>query len=184
MSGYQNILDQNGITQEYVKEVFGYDEQKGILIRKKHPRWGTNYNRPVGIVPSSHGYGRVFIGDIECSAHQVIWLWVYGTYAAEIDHIDNDRMNNRISNLREASRLENMHNKTMYSNNTSSFPGVGWHSRDKVWAARIQVGGKRIHLGYFDDINDAITAYMLGKIEHHPTSPQAEQFRRELLLAG
>ena len=72
-----------------------------------------------------------------------------------IDHKNNDKLDNTISNLRWASYQENNFNRSMSSKNTSSIKGVSWHKRDKKWQAYIKINNKKIHLGYFDNIEDA-----------------------------
>ena len=75
-----------------------------------------------------------------------------------IDHIDHNRTNNRISNLRYATNSENSQNKSMQSNNTSGIVGISFHKASQKWTAQIFVNGLKKHLGSFDDKNDAITA--------------------------
>lgn len=74
------------------------------------------------------------------------------------DHIHGreTRYDNRKSNLRIVTTQQNSMNSTLYKNNTSGITGVTWHKRDSVWQARIKVGYKYIHLGYFDSFEDAV----------------------------
>ena len=79
----------------------------------------------------------------------------------EIDHITHGTMSfidNRRCNLRLATTSQNKMNQSLRSSNTSGAIGVNWHKRDKRWSARIRFNGKKLHLGCFDDINDAIEA--------------------------
>ena len=80
----------------------------------------------------------------------------------EIDHIHGreTRNDNRKSNLRIATHMQNSVNKSLRKNSTSGVTGVIWHKRDKVWQARIKVNYKYIHLGYFDNFDDAVKARM------------------------
>ncbi len=73
-----------------------------------------------------------------------------------IDHIDSNRLNNTISNLRWASYQENSFNQQLSSNNTSGTKGVTWENNR--WRARIEINGKKIHLGYFTNLEDAKNA--------------------------
>jgi hypothetical protein len=77
-----------------------------------------------------------------------------------VDHINNDRKNNHISNLRYATNSENGMNKTKLSNNTSGVIGVRWHKRAKKWYAQIKINDKQKHLGYFTTIEEAKEARM------------------------
>jgi hypothetical protein len=72
-----------------------------------------------------------------------------------VDHIDSNRLNNTISNLRWASHQENQFNRSLSSKNTSSVKGVSFDKKINMWRARIMINNKRIHLGYFDKLNDA-----------------------------
>ncbi len=73
-----------------------------------------------------------------------------------VDHIDNDRQNNNLKNLRFATRQENGQNQSLSNKNTSGTKGVSWHKGQNRWTAQITVNGKRIHLGSFLNKDDAI----------------------------
>ena len=77
-----------------------------------------------------------------------------------VDHIDNDKSNNQIANLRWATHSQNCQNKSMMSNNTSGVKGVVWHKASKKWRARITIDGIQIYLGSFTNIEDAKQARM------------------------
>ena len=80
----------------------------------------------------------------------------------EIDHINGDKIDNRISNLRDVTKLENAKNASISANNTSGFNGVYWVKTKGVWVAKIWTQGKLKHLGYFDKIQDAVAARKLA----------------------
>lgn len=75
-----------------------------------------------------------------------------------VDHIKHNKLDNRKSELRLVDSVKNEQNSKLAKNNTSGITGVTWHSRDRVWQARIKVNYKYIHLGYFDNIEDAVKA--------------------------
>jgi len=75
-----------------------------------------------------------------------------------VDHKDNNRTNNNISNLRFATSKENNQNRKLSSKNTSNIKGVHFDKRRKKWRARIMIDGIRIHIGYYDNLDDARTA--------------------------
>jgi hypothetical protein len=75
-----------------------------------------------------------------------------------IDHIDRNKLNNHISNLRYATNSENQMNRSIQSNNTSGITGVSFHKARNKWRAHIQKNGKNIHLGYFESKEEAIEA--------------------------
>jgi hypothetical protein len=93
------------------------------------------------------------------NAHRVIWALIHGEWPkAEIDHINGDRSDNRISNLRSVSVQENARNSKLPADNTSGAIGVSWKKRDARWQAYIAVNRRHIHLGYFDDFDAAVAA--------------------------
>ena len=75
-----------------------------------------------------------------------------------VDHKDNNRTNNNISNLRFATSKENNQNRKLSSRNTSGCKGVCFDKRAKKWHAQIKIDGIRVHIGYYDDLEDAKTA--------------------------
>lgn len=75
-----------------------------------------------------------------------------------IDHIDNDRSNNNINNLRWCDSQENQWNRQLSSNNTSGFKGVSFYKPLNCWRSLMTVNGKSHHIGYYDTIEDAVKA--------------------------
>ena len=69
-----------------------------------------------------------------------------------VDHIDGNKLNNRRSNLRLVTRSQNQANRRHNRNSRSRYKGVTWHKRRRLWMARIQVRGRRITIGYFNDL--------------------------------
>ena len=83
-----------------------------------------------------------------------------------VDHIDGNRLNNTVNNLRWATATENSRNRKKVSNPTSSKnKGVNWYADSKKWRARIQTDTQRLHIGYFDNEIDAAKAYNNKAIE-------------------
>ena len=153
------------ITQEHLKSLFNYDEQTGLFFR-----FGSD--KPVGSFIPKTGYVRINIGLGKIRfAHRLAWVYYYGlSPLGEIDHINGNRSDNRISNLRDVSRSENQWNQRKAQKQTSSgFLGVGWHPQSKKWQASIQVKGKSKYLGLFDDPALAHEAYLAAKRVKHET---------------
>lgn len=147
------------ITQQELKELLHYNPDTGIFTRKKS-------NNKSGTLTYS-GYIRILIKNKPYYAHRLAWLYIYGYFPKMIDHIDNDRANNSLHNLREVTDTENSCNLRIRKDNKSGIKGVSWFKRDKNWRARIQLNKKNIHLGYFDDINDAKNAIIEARIKIH-----------------
>lgn len=92
--------------------------------------------------------------------HRLVWLYVHGHMPQQIDHINGDRSDNRLCNLREATQSLNNANSARRSNNTSGSKGVCWNSKRNCWQAHIKPPGqKRVYLGRFDKFEDAAAAY-------------------------
>ena len=78
--------------------------------------------------------------------------------AAFFDHINGDKTDNRLANLRDVTRLENARNMPRPKNNTSGVLGVSWSKSHGKWAARIKVEGRKLSAGHFDKFEDACAA--------------------------
>lgn len=107
---------------------------------------------------SRSGYMKGAILGRHMNAHRVIWALVNGVWPKEIDHINGDKADNRIENLRSVTSSENNKNRRLPACNKSGRIGVFWHARHKCWRAFIGHQGKRIHLGSFQVKDDAIAA--------------------------
>jgi len=160
---------------EELRDTFEY-HPAGYLVRKKN-------GKPCGqSANTSDGYADVRVNGESLRTHRIIYAIVHGRMpAGKIDHLNGDRMDNRIENLRDVSGSENMHNRKMSKNNTSGFQGVIWHAQRQKWQARINVDNQRIYLGYFSDRNDAIQARKMAKMKHHPSSPEAFEYALEMI---
>ena len=139
------------ITKTLLTEYF--DHKDGYLYWKKvmHPNKQYLVGQEVGSIHKT-GYRHVtWMGKIH-KVHRLIFLLEHGYLPKEIDHINGDRQDNRLENLREVTRSENQFNKAMCSNNTSGFRGVNWHKHSKSWLVRVCTKGKTKILGYFKDL--------------------------------
>jgi hypothetical protein len=137
------------LTQDRAKYLFDYDPERGVLI-KKNKCSKSDTRPPVGSVVGAHadaiGYGNCNADGISYKAHRVIWLWVYGNAPeTEIDHIDGNKLNNRIANLRNVTRIENLKNKRRYTTNKTGICGVHFCNTWGRWLATISTGNiKRV----------------------------------------
>jgi hypothetical protein len=83
-----------------------------------------------------------------------------------LDHINGSKSDNRLSNLREATKAQNGANTRLSVNNSSGYKGVRWHTAAKKWVAKIKINYKSIHLGLFTDIEDAAAAYQAAALKY------------------
>jgi hypothetical protein len=155
---------------ERLKKLLRYDAKTGVftwIIYKA----GTN---PGGVCKriSEKGYVKIVVDGIIYLAHRLAWLYVHGAWPnEEIDHINGIRHDNRLCNLREASRSENAQNQGLHRNNTSGYPGVNFHKASRSWRAVIGISNTKRVLGYFRNKEDASAAYLQAKEEIHTFNP-------------
>lgn len=101
-------------------------------------------------------------------AHRVLWALHYGdTPHQQIDHANGVPYDNRISNLRLATRSENAMNKMASCRNTSGAKGVYWRKRTQKWVPRITVSGKEVYLGVFNTFEEAVEARRAAAGKYH-----------------
>ncbi|RJE47755.1 hypothetical protein A7K50_03430 [Dehalobacter sp. MCB1] len=82
-----------------------------------------------------------------------------------VDHINRNRLDNRKSNLRIVTFQENMNNKSLYKTNSSGHKGVKWNARLDKWQSQITHNKIRVHLGVYDELQDAIAARRTAEVE-------------------
>lgn len=158
------------LTQSLVRDLFDYDRKTGIVTNRKYR--GGRSGKAGSVVGSPHGEGylTVMIQGRNYLLHQVIWMYVHGVMPeADLDHKDGDRSNNRLKNLRPATRTENNQNMAIRSDNTSGEIGVC--RVGERWRARVTVGQKHFHAGYHDTVELATAAYLTAKAKHHTFNP-------------
>lgn len=138
------------LSQKRLKELYAYEPTIGIFTRKSNGKIASNIH---------NGYIRIFINYNEYRAHRLAYLYMTGKMPqSTVDHINQDKADNRWDNLRIVDHQKNARNLPRYANNKSGSTGVYFHKRDKQWIAFIHVNGKKIHLGCFRNQNDAIYA--------------------------
>lgn len=161
------------LTIDRVRELLDYDPETGIFTRRIYRGGTKSISEPAGYTHSK-GY-RIVRVDLEMiKGHRLAWFMFYGEWPKkEIDHINGNKDDNRIANLRQADRSENMRNCGMKSNNTSGFKGC--RLREKGWQARITLRGKQIHLGFFGTALEASAAYEAAARELHGEFTRVKQ---------
>jgi hypothetical protein len=142
------------VTQEKVRRLFDY--QNGKLIRRVKTGDNTRVGQEAGST-NTLGYRVVSVDNRHQYVHRVVWLYWHG-YLPEhgIDHINRDKTDNRIENLREVGKACNARNTGNPRNNTSGIKGIKWFEKTKKWRVGIYVSGRTIHLGYHADRLEAV----------------------------
>lgn len=144
---------------ELIKEHISYNPDTGILTRLKCDARPDLIGKPAGYI-NSNGYIAVAIKGVSYKAHRIAWLLFHNEWPEEdIDHIDRDKSNNRISNLRKASRAMNSANVGVRRDNTSGYRGVSFNAEHGKWFAQIISNNKKIFLGYHKTAELASEAY-------------------------
>jgi hypothetical protein len=134
------------VTQARLKEALNYDPETGVFTRN-----GCKVGSDDGA-----GYLQASVGNCSYRLHRLAWLYVHGEWPnGVIDHINGDRSDNRIANLRDVSQRANTLNVPLRKTNKSGISGVWWHARIKRW--RVSIDGKN-HLGHFSDFFEACCA--------------------------
>lgn len=137
-----------------LKKLLHYDHDTGIFT------W-TRYSNHRQAGYNQRGYIYIQIDGKPYPAHRLAWLYMYGVWpTGMVDHINQNRRDNRITNLREASNQLNQYNVSKYTNNTGVKGVCKYRNRYK---SRITVHGKTHHLGVFDTIEEAEQAYLAAK---------------------
>lgn len=180
-----------------LRRLFICDPQSGKLIWRERPNWmfaPNNFSgkretnarrwnkvhagREALTSVGTHGYRNGSIFATWHLAHRIIWTMANGRWPEEdIDHIDGNRLNNAISNLRSVSRQENTKNLSRRPLNTSGVPGVIWNKRSRKWRASIKVSGKFIYLGHFENLEAAALARKIAEAQYgfHPNHGRPPQ---------
>jgi len=146
------------IDQSKLKELYFYDPLTGSLLRKfssKNGRWKKG--DAIGSI-DAYGYFETSINKKRYKVHRLIWLYHHGVWPDIIDHINWNRTDNRIENLRNTDKRGNSINSKIHSTNTSGTKGVSWNAQRGKWHSYMIIKGKRKHLGYFENLKDAENA--------------------------
>lgn len=168
---------------DYLRQLFRYEPETGKLywrergpesfspgrrwsVRHKVDNWNVRHAGKEAGAVHPDGYLRVSIDNRLYSGHRLAWAVHYGEEPAKnIDHIDGDKLNNRIANLRLADHAENMRNVRGKPRNTSGVTGVFWCKRSKRWLARVSLGNRKVWTRSFREIDDAAKAVATKRAE-------------------
>jgi hypothetical protein len=143
------------ITAARVRELLDYDPDTGVM------RWRVPRGRaPAGAIAgfNEKGYRGIRVDSVQTYIHRLVFLHVHGYEPKIVDHLNGDRSDNRLANLRDVTQSINLRNRRVSSANKSGITGVFWCTDKGRWAARIKVNRRTTHLGYFTDIQDAAAA--------------------------
>ena len=139
------------MNQQLVAECFEHRDGKLYWKKVAYPSKQYLVGQEAGSIHQT-GYRHVtWLGKVH-KVHRLIFLLEYGYLPPEVDHINGDRQDNRLENLRPATRSQNQCNRGALASNTSGYPGVTWHKASKAWYVRVMKDGKSKIIGYFKDL--------------------------------
>ena len=148
----------NELTAEKLRSILHYNPETGIFTWKVGSANQVKAGNIAGC-PNGDGYLCIRVCSRLHRAHRLAWLYVYGTWPKDqLDHINRNRSDNRIANLRDVSHKQNMQNASKRSDNTSGHPGVSWLKQHSKWRAKITHNYKQTHLGCFNTVEEALSA--------------------------
>jgi type II secretory ATPase GspE/PulE/Tfp pilus assembly ATPase PilB-like protein len=151
------------LTQQDLLELFEY--KNGDLYNKK-PRSKVKVGEIAGSILAD-GYRQVKIGNRSYKVHRVIFMMQYGYLSPQIDHINGNKSDNRIENLRPATNATNQYNRKSQRNNTTGHKNIHFCNRSKRYVVSFRINGKLSSYGYFADIGEAKNVAMQKRIELH-----------------
>lgn len=168
-------------SQARLRELFDYDADTGALIWRVRPQsdfknqracsiFNAMYSGSVaGSIDKANGSVYVTIDAVRFLAHRLAYTYVHGVCPVElqIDHVNGNRLDNRIENLRLATAAENMQNVGKHRDNSSGHRGVHWCKQSKKFIAQVQANGKRKRLGSFNTAEEAAAVYAQAAKQLH-----------------
>lgn len=157
-------IDINNLSQALLKKHYNYDPNTGKFTAKL-PTHFHNVGDEIGSI-SVEGYLETSIKNKRFLVHRLIWLYMTGNLPEQVDHINHNRQDNRWINLREVNNTNNIKNCSLSKNSVTKINGVNLIKATNKYRAYITVNKKQIHLGIFDNINEAIAARKQANIDY------------------
>ena len=155
-------------TVERLKELLHYEPETGAFTWRVKRGGGIVAGDDAGAI-DGNGYLHIKIDGKTRKAHRLAWLYIHGEWPeTSLDHMNRDKLDNRISNLRLATCAQNQQNCKIRKDSTSNVTGVQWHKHHQKWQARIQFNKQEIHLGYFGQFDEAVDARKTAERQYHP----------------
>lgn len=158
------------ITQECLKSELDYDPITGYFTRKVSKTPTVQIGQRAGSV-NGNGYRQILIQGEYVQEHTLVWIYMYGNLPTyQIDHINHNKEDNSLLNLRDIPHSVNVKNKPKYKSNKSGITGVIWEKDREKWSAYITLNKSRIRLGSFESLEDAISVRKQANLDYgfHP----------------
>ena len=143
------------LTHKELRKLIIYKSDGKLLWSSVHL---THHGKEAGTARDRDGYYQIRVNDILYKVHRIIWYWHYGDWPkGQIDHINRNKGDNRIENLRDITQTQNARNCDLRKCNTSGYRGV-LKTRIGKWQSQIKLDGSYINLGIFEFKHEAISA--------------------------
>lgn len=157
------------LTAQRLRELLAYDQETGAFT------WIDN--RPLNPIKGEagrlhpEGYRTIKVEGRNYQAHRLAWLYVHGEWpTGQIDHVNRNRGDNRLANLRPVTNSENQQNTV--ARNRHGLKGVHWNKSQEKWTAKIGLRNRRIYLGVFATKEEAHAAYCAAAARFHTCNPE------------
>lgn len=155
------------ITYEELAEVLDYFPDTGDFIWKESRGSRAIKGCSAGTI-TPDGYVSIRVKGHIYRAHRLAWLYCFREWPEQfIDHINGNRQDNRLDNLREATKTQNSYNTKVHKDNGTGVKGVYYNKANNNYRAQIRYNGKTISLGSFKTIEEASEVYNKKAIEIH-----------------
>jgi hypothetical protein len=151
-------------TQEKLKEIFNYDESGHLVWKIRRKR--ANIGATAGTI-HPNGYLRTGINGKVYLNHRLIYVFHHGVLPDMVDHIDGNKLNNKIENLRNANNVTNQQNQKLKKENTSGYKNVSFCIQTKKWSVKIRIDGKSRTIGRYKDIELADLVAQETRAKYH-----------------
>lgn len=156
------------VTADRVRQVLHYNPDTGVFTWKETLSRRAVKGKVAGVV-ANNGYIHIGVDEGVYLAHRLAWLYVYGVWPTkEVDHINQRKTDNRISNLREVTRAENMQNRSkVRADNSTGATGVYWCKQRDRWLVKVSINGKTVQVGRYKDFDEAVSARKEAVKQHY-----------------
>lgn len=161
----KTIEKDNNISLEQLYSLLHYNRLSGEFIWLCGGRGWSKFQSAGAKRPD--GYEQIRVGGKTYLSHRLAYLYVYGFIPKEVDHINRNRSDNRISNLRDCTPCQNRMNHTKYKNNKSGTSGVTWSKIRDKWQVRVNINKKTCHFGFYSELELAELISTEARSKYH-----------------